>query len=79
MRLGFVLAGAATLPTAEFAEVVRETEARGYHTAWTGETGGYDAIAVMATMLAHSTRLNVGCAVVPVQTRTPTLLGMRAP
>ena len=78
MKLGFVLAGAATLPAAEFAAVVRETEARGYHTAWTGETGGYDAIAVMATMLAHSTRLHVASAVVPVQTRTPTLLGMSA-
>jgi len=78
MRLGFVLAGAATLPAAEFAAVVRETEARGYHTAWTGETGGYDAIAVMATILAHSARLHVGSAVMPVQTRTPTLLGMSA-
>ncbi len=78
MRLGFVLAGAATLPAAEFVEVVRETEARGYHTAWTGETAGYDAIAVMAAMAAHSTTLHVGSAVVPVQTRTPTLLGMSA-
>jgi len=33
MRLGFVLAGAASLPAAEFADVIRETEARGYHTA----------------------------------------------
>jgi probable F420-dependent oxidoreductase len=78
MRLGFVLAGAAALPAAEFAGVVRETEARGYHTAWTGETGGYDAIAIMATMLAHSSTLHVGSAVMPVQTRTPTLLGMSA-
>jgi len=77
-RLGFVLAGAAALPAAEFADVVRETEAQGYHTAWTGETGGYDAIAVMATILAHSRTLHVGSAVVPVQTRTPTLLGMSA-
>ena len=72
MRLGFVLAGAAALPAAEFAGVVRETEARGYHTAWTGETGGYDAIAIMATMLAQSSTLHVGSAVMPVQTRTPT-------
>jgi alkanesulfonate monooxygenase SsuD/methylene tetrahydromethanopterin reductase-like flavin-dependent oxidoreductase (luciferase family) len=78
MRLGFVLAGAATLPAAEFVEIVRETEARGYHTAWTGETAGYDAIAVMAAMATHSRTLHVGSAVVPVQTRTPTLLGMSA-
>jgi probable F420-dependent oxidoreductase len=77
-RLGFVLAGAAALPAAEFVDVVRETEARGYHTAWTGETAGYDAITVMASIAAHSTRLHVGSAVVPVQTRTPVLLGMSA-
>jgi len=65
MRLGFVLAGAASLPAAEFADVIRETEARGYHTAWTGETGGYDAIAVMATIAAHSRTLHVGSAVAP--------------
>src|SRR5207237_2780655 len=34
--------------------------------------------AVMATIAAHSRTLRVGSAVVPVQTRTPTLLGMSA-
>src|SRR5207247_2808542 len=46
--------------------------------AWTGETAGYDALTVMTAMAAHSTTLHVGSAVVPVQTRTPTLLGMSA-
>jgi probable F420-dependent oxidoreductase len=78
MRLGFVLAGAASLPPAEFREVARETEARGYHAAWTGEVGGYDAFTIMATLAAHTERLHVGSAVVPVQTRTPVLLGMGA-
>src|SRR5438132_13844939 len=32
----------------------------------------------MATIAAHSRNLHVGSAVVPVQTRTPTLLGMSA-
>jgi probable F420-dependent oxidoreductase len=78
MRLGFVLAGAAALPAAEFVAMARETQARGYHTAWTGEVGGYDAFTIMATLAACTERLHVGSAVVPVQTRTPVLLGMSA-
>src|SRR5215467_9238835 len=77
-RLGVVLAPFATLPAAEFVAVARETEARGYHAAWTGEAAGYDAITLMATIAAHTERLHVGSAVVPVQTRTPVVLGQTA-
>jgi len=77
-RLGVVLAPFATLPAAEFVAVARETEARGYHAAWTGEAAGYDAITLMATIATHTERLHVGSAVVPVQTRTPVVLGQSA-
>ena len=77
-RLGVVLAPFATLPAAEFVAVARETEARGYHAAWTGEAAGYDAITLMATIATHTERLHVGLAVVPVQTRTPVVLGQSA-
>jgi probable F420-dependent oxidoreductase len=78
MRLGFVLASAAALPVEEFVAVAREAEARGYHTAWTGEVSGYDALTIMAMIAAHTRRLHVASAVVPVQTRTPVVLGMSA-
>jgi len=78
MKLGFVLASASTLPVAEFVQLARETETRGYHTAWTGEVSGWDAITVMAMIAAGTTRLHVASAVVPVQTRTPVVLGMSA-
>jgi probable F420-dependent oxidoreductase len=78
MRLGFVLAGAAALPVGEFVDIARETEARGYHTAWTGEVSGYDALTVMTMIASRTERLHVGSAVVPVQTRTPVVLGMSA-
>ena len=77
-RLGVVLAPFATLPAADFVAVARETEARGYHAAWTGEAAGYDAITLMATIATHTERLHVGLAVVPVQTRTPVVLGQSA-
>jgi probable F420-dependent oxidoreductase len=77
-RLGIVLAPFATLPAAEFVAVARETEARGYHAAWTGEASGYDAITLMATIAGATERLHVGSAVLPVQTRTPVVLGQTA-
>jgi probable F420-dependent oxidoreductase len=77
-RLGIVLAPFATLPAADFVAVARETEARGYHAAWTGEASGYDAITIMAMIASHTERLHVGSAVVPVQTRTPVVLGQSA-
>src|SRR5439155_19911511 len=76
-RLGIVLAPFATLPAAEFVAVARETEARGYHAAWTGEASGYDAITLMAMIATHTEQLHVGSAVLPVQTRTPVVLGRR--
>src|SRR5216684_8171900 len=77
-RLGVVLASFATLPAADFVAVARETEARGYHAAWTGEASGYDAITLMAIIASHTERLHVGSAVLPVQTRTPVVLGQSA-
>ena len=77
-RLGFVLASAAALPPADFIAIAQETEARGYHTAWTGEVSGWDAFTVMTMIAAHTERLHVASAVVPVQTRTPVVLGMSA-
>ncbi len=77
-RLGIVLAGFASRPAADFIAVAREAEARGYHTAWVGETAGYDAITLMTVIATHTERLHVGSAVVPVQTRTPVVLGLSA-
>jgi probable F420-dependent oxidoreductase len=77
-RLGLVLAGAAALPPADFVAIAQEAESRGYHTAWTGEVSGWDAFTTMAMLAARTERLHVACAVVPVQTRTPVVLGMSA-
>jgi len=77
-RLGFVLSSAAALPADDFVAIAREVEARGYHTAWTGEVSGWDAITVMTMIASRTERLHVACAVVPVQTRTPVVLGMSA-
>lgn len=76
MRLGIVLAGFAALPLADFVAAAREAEARGYHTAWLGEVAGYDALVMSTVVATHTERLVVANGVLPVQTRTPVVLGM---
>jgi probable F420-dependent oxidoreductase len=76
MRLGIVLAGFASLPPAEFIAAAREADARGYHTAWLGETSGHDGIVLSTVVATHTERLVVANGVLPVQTRTPVVLGM---
>ena len=76
MRLGIVLAPFTAAPLADFVAVAREAETRGYHTAWLGEVSGYDAIVMSTVALTHTETLNVANGVLPVQTRTPVILGM---
>lgn len=62
----------------EFTDLVREVETRGYRTAWTGEAAGADAVTIMALVAAHTRRLQMATGVLPIQTRTPVVLGMTA-
>ncbi|MBI4635074.1 MAG: LLM class F420-dependent oxidoreductase [Candidatus Rokubacteria bacterium] len=77
-RTGIVLSGFGGLPLGDFLEVARETEARGYDTAWLGEVSGADAVTLATLVLGATGRLRAGTGVVPVQTRTPVLLGLTA-
>jgi len=67
-----------TFTADELVALAREVEARGYRTAWMGEAAGTDAVTVMTLMAAHTTRLEVATGVLPIQTRTPVVLGMTA-
>jgi probable F420-dependent oxidoreductase len=63
---------------AEFLDLAREMEERGYDTAWIGEAGGTDAITPLALLAAATGRLRVASGVLPFQTRTPVLLAQTA-
>jgi probable F420-dependent oxidoreductase len=78
VKLGAVVAAFPALPLAEYLGLVRDVEARGYDTAWVGETAGGDAITLMTLIASHTTRLGVASGVIPIQTRTPVILGMSA-
>lgn len=58
-------------------EVAREAERRGYTACWASEVQGPDAFSTLGA-LAATTDLELGVAVVPVQTRTAVVLGMSA-
>ncbi len=77
-KLGVSIPFFSVFPVDEYLALVREVEARGYDTAWVGETAGYDAVAVMTLIATHTQRLNIASGVIPVQTRTPTVLGLGA-
>ena len=76
--LGVSLPFVPTFARDEFVALVREVESRGYRTAWTGEAAGADAFTVMTLMAAATERLELATGVVPIQTRTPVVLGMTA-
>ena len=78
MRVGAVLAAFPALPLADYLALVRDVEARGYHTAWAGEAAGGDAITLMTLIASHTRRIGVASGVIPIQTRSPIVLGMSA-
>jgi F420-dependent oxidoreductase-like protein len=77
MRLGLVHGSGA----ADFAvdmEMVLEAESLGYHSVWTSESYGADAVTPAAWMLARTTKINVGTGIMQMPTRTPTMAAMTA-
>lgn len=77
MRLGFVAGftpAAVTLPMAE----ILEAERLGYDSVWTSEAYGSDAVSPAAWILARTSRIKVGTAIMQMPARTPTCAAMTA-
>lgn len=77
-RLGLAVPFFHAFGAADYVALVREAEQRGYDTAWTAEVSGQDAFTTMGLIAQSTTRLRVATGVVPIQTRTPLVLGMTA-
>lgn len=73
-RPSFLLAN---FPIAEAHELAHLAEAGGTRRVWLAETFGPD-FSVVAGVLAATTDLELGCAIIPVFTRTPTTVGLLA-
>jgi probable F420-dependent oxidoreductase len=78
MRLGLAISTLHATPVADYLALVREAETRGYDTAWVAEAAGADAVTTMALIASHTARMRLATGIVPIQTRTPVVLGMTA-
>lgn len=59
-------------------EQVRHAEALGYHSVWTAEAYGADALSPLAYLAAVTTRIKLGTGVVQIAARTPAATAMHA-
>ena len=59
-------------------ETVRRAEALGFDSAWTAEAYGNDAVSTAAWILAQTTRLRVGTAIMQMPARSPAMTAMTA-
>lgn len=77
MRLGFV-AGYGVAQASLPMDLVLEAERLGFHSVWTSEAYGTDAVSTAAWILARTTRIRVGTAIMQMPARTPTCTAMTA-
>jgi F420-dependent oxidoreductase-like protein len=62
----------------ESARQVAVLEKVGLDTVWVAEAYGYDAPSLMGFLAAKTERVEIGAAILPIYTRTPTLIAMTA-
>jgi F420-dependent oxidoreductase-like protein len=59
-------------------DLVRRAEELGFHSVWTAEAYGADALTPLAAIAARTERIKLGTAVVQLAGRPPAMLGMQA-
>ena len=59
-------------------DLVQHAEALGFHSVWTAEAYGADAMTPLAAIAARTERIKLGTAVVQLAGRPPAMLGMQA-
>ena len=62
----------------ESARQVAELERAGLDSAWVAEAYGYDGVSFMGYLAAKTERVQIASGILPIYTRTPTLLAMTA-
>ncbi len=59
-------------------QMAKGAEALGYHSIWTSEAYGYDAVTPLIWMAAHTRRVLLGTAIMQMPARTPAMTAMTA-
>lgn len=78
MKLGLRLELYRAADLAVPVDIVRRAEALGYHSVWTAEAYGSDALSPLAYLAAVTERIKLGTAVVQLAARPPATLAMQA-
>ena len=77
MKLGFLLGYSGKhihIPI----ELIRQAESMGYNSVWTAEAYGNDAVTSAAYVLAQTSKIRVGTAIMQMPARTPAMCAMTA-
>jgi F420-dependent oxidoreductase-like protein len=77
MRLGLNFGYWGSGPSDNIA-LAREAERLGYHSLWTAEAYGSDAVSPLVWLAAHTERIKVGTAIMQMPARTPAMAAMTA-
>jgi F420-dependent oxidoreductase-like protein len=77
MRLGYVAGYTPAAVSVPMREILA-AESLGFESAWTSEAYGSDAVSTAAWILAQTTRIRVGTAIMQMPARTPTCAAMTA-
>ena len=75
-RLGVAVPIQHPLTVPECVALAQRAEAAGYESLWIPEVVGADAFTLMTAMAGVTTRLHLGTGIVPIFTRTPSLMAM---
>ncbi|MBX7160239.1 MAG: LLM class F420-dependent oxidoreductase [Acidimicrobiia bacterium] len=77
MRLG-INCGYWGAQAGSFVGVVQEADRLGFHSCWTAEAYGSDAVTVLTWLAANTENINVGTAIMQMPARTPAMTAMTA-
>jgi alkanesulfonate monooxygenase SsuD/methylene tetrahydromethanopterin reductase-like flavin-dependent oxidoreductase (luciferase family) len=77
MQLGITMRINGASPKLSMEEVL-EAERLGYVSVWSGEAWGTDAVSPVAWVLAQTTKIKAGTAIMQMQARTPSCTAMTA-
>jgi probable F420-dependent oxidoreductase len=77
-RLGIAVPIQHPFTVSECLDLAQHAEASGYESLWIPEVVGADAFVLMAAMAGVTTQLQLGTGIVPILTRTPSLVAMAA-
>ena len=78
MRLGLNLGYFGAGAPAEMISTVQHAETLGFHSVWSAEAYGSDAVVPLTWVAAHTSRINVGTAIMQMPARSPAATAMAA-